>query len=335
FESGKRLGTVALWLVVSAGAFEFGKSAVSKFITNFFGDVQIYCTHDQNNAFYALRAEILDVVTKTLVETIKADPPYDRVYIFAHSLGSTVSLDALMRVYNLRSESGATHEEWNRIRAFVTFGTSLEKTRYFLDAYNPSFSASFAEWRGDYYGVLFDPRPSVLEKPNGNDVGIYWGNYWFFNDFISDRISTYRSFLNPGQEVSGSSRVRRELRCELRSSGAAAAVPVLVAQNRVSYRLPSLFHPILHGEYLNADWFWGRSNETRPSWLARILGVIPKPDPNEDGAVDVLSIVTSHDRELGADELVKMAVAEPQRLNHRVVTAAEAKSSPLSDVLMP
>lgn len=336
FDGGKQLGTVTLWLVISAGAFEFGKAAAASFIANFFGDVQIYCIHDQNAAFYALRLQILDVVMKTLVKTIKAaKPEYDRVYVFAHSLGSTVALDALMRIYNLRAESGVSDDEWNRIRGFVTFGTSLEKTRYFLDCYNSSFSASFAEWRDDYYGALFDPRSCVLEEPNGDNVGIYWANYWFFNDFIADRISTYCSFLQPGQNVSHSSRIRREVRDQLRARGQDAAVPMLVAQNRVSYRLPSAGHPIVHGDYLDSDWFWGGADESKPSWLARMLGTIPPRDPHEDGAIDVLDIVRSHERELTAAQLAMKAPGPPPvRPNHRVLTAAEAVASPLSDVLM-
>jgi hypothetical protein len=238
-----------------------------------------------------------------------------------------------MRIYNLRSEKGVTHEEWNRIRGFVTFGTSLEKTRYFLDAYNPSFSASFAEWRDDYYGVLFDPDEAVLKEPNGDDVGIYWANYWFFNDFISDRISTYCSIMKPGQEVSQSSDARRKVHAALGENE--AAVGINVAQNRVSYRLPSPGHPILHGDYLDADWFWGGKDESQPSWLARFLGVVPPPDPDHDKAIDVLDIVTSRIVVPPPGALAaKPAAVPPDAPRHRVLTAAQAKASPLSDVMM-
>jgi hypothetical protein len=335
FDGTKRLGTVALWLVFSALVFEFGKTMTATFVTNFFGDVQIYCTHDANSTFYELRQKILDLVTRTIVETLEADPAYDRVYIFAHSLGSTISLDALMRIYNLRSEGGVTPDQWNRIRGFVTFGTSLEKTRYFLDAYNPSFSASFAEWRDDYYGVLFDPDPSVLERPNGATEGIYWGNYWFFNDFIADRITTYRSFLKPDNEISSSSFIRRQIRAELKSRGGDGAEPVPIAQNRASFRLPvPLAHPILHGDYLGSDWFWTSNSEATPSWWARLLGGTPPPDAN-DRAIDVLRIVTSHRREeTGARFAEAKAGAVPRR-SYTDLDAAKTRASPLTDVIMP
>jgi ABC-type antimicrobial peptide transport system permease subunit len=73
------------------------RSIATVFLAQFFGDVQIYCTHDENATFYALRRQILELVERTIVETIKAE--YDRVYVFAHSLGSTIGLDALMRIY--------------------------------------------------------------------------------------------------------------------------------------------------------------------------------------------------------------------------------------------
>ncbi len=263
FDGGKQLGTVSLWLVVSALMFEAGKSAVMAFIANFFGDV--------------------------------------------------------------------------RIRGFVTFGTSLEKTRYFLDAYNPSFSASFAEWRDDYYGVLFDPNKAVLQQPNGDKVGIYWANYWFFSDFIADRISTYCSFMRPHQEVSRSSSVRRDVHRKLPNT-MQAAVGINVAQNRASFRLPSLGHPILHGDYLDADWFWGAKDESKPSLLARLLGYVTPSDPERDEAMNVLDIVTSHDHVAPAAELaLKAAVVElqvPEALNYRLLSAEDAKMSPLSDVIM-
>jgi hypothetical protein len=292
----RQLGTVALWLVLSALAFEVGKAGATTFITNFFGDVQIYCTRDENAAFYEFRTKILDLVTRTIVETLKAAPAYDRVYVFAHSLGSTVSLDALMRMYDLRAENGVSQEEFDRIRGFVTFGTSLEKTRFFLDSYNRSLSGTYEEWRGDYYGSLFDADEKVLIAPNAPTTAIYWANYWFFNDFISDRISTYRSFLRAGAKVSTSSAVRRIVHQQI--AGGQAAEPPLVAQNRVSYRLPSIHTPILHGEYLGSDWFWNTSAPVSPpSWLAQRLGMVPPPDDN-DKAIGAFDIVTSHLREI-------------------------------------
>jgi hypothetical protein len=155
---------------------------VTVFLAQFFGDVQIYRTHDENATFYALRRQILELVERTIVETIKAE--YDRVYVFAHRLGSTIGLDALVRIYNLRIETGVEEEHWRRIRGFVTFGTALEKTRYFIDAYGQSLSASLEEWQDDYYGVVFTPHEMVLTQSNDIAEGIYWENYWYFWDFI-------------------------------------------------------------------------------------------------------------------------------------------------------
>jgi pimeloyl-ACP methyl ester carboxylesterase len=296
FDHGKQLGTAALWLVFAALSFEVGKASTATFLTNFFGDVQIYCTHDQNATLFEFRTKILDLVTRTIVETIKAQPAYDRVYVFAHSLGSTIALDALMRVYDLLAENGVQREEFDRIRGFVTFGTALEKTRFFLDSYNASLSATFDEWRGAYYGALFDSDSSILALPNAPKTGIYWANYWFFNDFIADRISTYRSFLPPGESVSKSSAVRREVHKRLQDGE--GAEPPLVAQNRVCYRLPSALTPILHGEYLASDWFWREQSTTdsSPSWLAKLLGSLDETGGN-DCAIGALAIVTSHEHE--------------------------------------
>ncbi|MGB8519130.1 MAG: hypothetical protein WCD38_03090, partial [Candidatus Tumulicola sp.] len=53
---------------------------------------------------------------------IAPTPLYDRVVVAAHSLGSTIGMDALLSIHELTQEGGVTSEQWNRLRAFVTFG---------------------------------------------------------------------------------------------------------------------------------------------------------------------------------------------------------------------
>ncbi len=283
--NGRQLGGISLALIAAAFGFEGLRSFLTNFVTLFFGDVQIYCTRDENSQFFTLRAQILDLVERRLIETLRGG--YDRVYVFAHSLGSTISLDAIMRIYNLEKEDLLEKECRQRLRGFVTFGTALEKTRYFLDAYGTSLSASLEEWQGDYYGVLFTGDRSALDLPNDRGPGIYWANFWYFNDFIADRIASYRSFMSPGDAISDSSRVRRDIRASL-TDPASVAVGKIVASNRVDFRPQAAPWHVLHGDYLSADWFWDRAAPLQWPWWS------PKPT-YADQAIGALDIVRSQD----------------------------------------
>jgi hypothetical protein len=293
---GEQMGGISIALVGAAFAFEGLRSTLTNFIAQFFGDVQIYCTHDENSDFFLLRQAILDLVERRLVATLQAD--YDRVFVFAHSLGSTIALDAIMRIYNLEKERGIDPGLREKLRGFVTFGTALEKTRFFLDTYATSLSASLEEWQGDYYGVLFTPDPRVLHYPNDPHNGIYWANYWYFFDFIADRIASYRSFMKPSDEMWESDRIRRRIRG--RVPDGQAALGKIVAQNRVNYRTPPYPWHVLHGDYLSANWFWQAGAEGRGTGPDAAIGalevvtqrpvrsVAPRVAPSDDDRFDAV-----------------------------------------------
>lgn len=50
-----------------------------------------------------------------------------------------------MRLQALREQGAYSCDDMNRIRAFVTFGTSLEKTKFFFDKTNPTPSQSMSQ----------------------------------------------------------------------------------------------------------------------------------------------------------------------------------------------
>jgi hypothetical protein len=250
----------AAFFVLVVFFFESARRLFLWFLPSFFGDVQIYCTRDENSDFFVLHELILQKVMRTIVSAIQATPPYDRVYILAHSLGSTIALDAIIHLHNLVLQGALSPGELKRIRGFVTFGTSLEKTKYFFDVYNPSFSQQFEEWRDDRYGMLFTPRADSLALSNSQHDGIYWANNWYFFDFIADQICSYRSFMLPGEKPTDASDVRRQLRTDKDALKKALnqdlLYPRLVAENACSWQRPKVFDPILHGKYLEDPWFW-------------------------------------------------------------------------------
>jgi len=260
----RHLGIAAIAIILSVGMFEGGRLLANWFLPNFFGDVQIYTTRDANNTFYTLRESILNLVTEKIVDVVANKPAgkdYDCVYVLAHSLGSTIALDALMRIYNTQPSPPVSAKNWERIRGFITFGTSLEKTKYFFNAWNPTVSQSYDEWQDDLYGPLFTKEAGELKKKNGPGVGIFWMNYWYFTDFVSNEIVSYRSYVNVGAPMD----TARANRSKAMVAAMASTVPIggrAVARNcelpdtLFSLRPGKKFHPVTHGDYLGDAAFW-------------------------------------------------------------------------------
>lgn len=254
-----------LFLILIFVSFQLGYALLINFMVGFFGDVQIYTTRDENDSrFYELRDRILDVAVDAIVSAISPQinggRRYDRVIVLAHSLGATIAMDALSRLYQLCLQGAVTREEFSRIRAFITAGSSLEKTRYFFDVSGITPTASFEYWRNDAYGAMFCKDPSVLDEPNGH--GIFWINYWYFQDPLCNQIRSYRSNLEPGESLE-SSRALREEREEQDDAQGENSTGRTICRNERGYKRMSLLRPLLHGEYLYDPWFWFSSADKK------------------------------------------------------------------------
>jgi pimeloyl-ACP methyl ester carboxylesterase len=262
--NGFALGPTAWWFIAAALLLEAGRTLAKSFIVNFFADVEIYTTRDENLDFFGMREKILDVATTTIAhacsDAANGGRGYDRVFVLGHSLGSTIALDALIRFSNLREQAATLDRAFQRLRGFVTFGSPLEKTKYFFDVMNPSPSAGLEQWRNDAYGVLFTADAAQLE-PNDNAAakGIFWGNYWYFKDAIANELCSYRSFLPPKASIAQGHHLRRLLRESLTAANVPpghAVVGRLVCRNERGHK-GFIFPAILpHGEYLGDPWFW-------------------------------------------------------------------------------
>lgn len=246
-----------LFLLLIFVAFSLGRALLMDFMVGFFGDVQIYTTRDENDSkFFDLRDGILRVTTNTILRAISPElnggRDYDRVIILTHSIGATIAMDALIRTYQLMAQGSVTKDQFLKIRALITAGSSLEKTRYFFDSAGASPTLSFEQWRNDAYGALFTDDPKTLEKHPGE--GIFWANYWYFQDPICNEIRSYRSYLSPGESID-SARTLRLKRVGSHEWGDGDGGRPL-CRNERGHKHMTLFHPMLHSDYLYDDWFW-------------------------------------------------------------------------------
>jgi hypothetical protein len=253
-------GWLPLWFVVAALLVVGGQTLAQSWVVNFFGDVQIYTTRDENSEFFAMREAILECVTKTIIDassgTANEGHGYDRVYVLAHSLGSTIAMDALIRFFEATEQAPELKPALRRVRSFVTFGTSLEKTKYFFDVNNPSPSLALEQWNDDLYGALFTPDAGELQKPNDSAEGIFWLNDWYFEDAVCNAIDSYRSFLRPGTPLSEARSARAAVVDAARKEGAGNIVCPVVALNQQGFKGFVFPEIIPHSEYLSDPWFW-------------------------------------------------------------------------------
>ncbi len=255
-------------------AFQLGYALLIGFMVGFFGDVEIYTTRDENDSrFYAMRDNILDVTVEAMMRAISprlnGGRRYDRVIVLAHSLGATIAMDALTRLYQLSLQGAVTGEEFDRIRAFITAGSSLEKTRYFFDVSGITPTASFEHWRNDAYGSIFTCDPKTLDGSNGH--GVFWANYWYFQDPLCNEIRSYRSYLNPGDSMESSRAIHEEREGQWQSMDGDDGRPI--CWNERGHKRIRLNHWLLHSDYLSDPWFW---------------------QSVEDEHIGALDIITSH-----------------------------------------
>lgn len=243
---------------------------------NRFGDIQIYTTRDNNSEFYGLREQIIETVQRTVTQVLSTvddhapkengrfPPAYERIYVLGHSLGSTIALDVLIRLHELVEGDTLDEADWRRIRALVTFGTSLEKTKFFYDVQNPTLSQTYQQWRDDVDGHLFTRDKSILSKDTpqtGLDpLGIFWANYWYFHDLVANEIRTYQSSIQAGKTISNLTRLKEER---------------IIAQNIELKGRFAANHPWVHSDYLTDPNFWSGT------------------DINSEKQIGVLEVLTS------------------------------------------
>ena len=226
-----------LMILAAVGLGRVTLGLTHDFFVNRIGDIQIYTVGDHNSGLFDLRYRILGTVNEVILRVLlmREDlgrPLYDRIYIVAHSLGSTIAMDSLIRIYQAVEAGDLPRDAWERIRGFVTLGTALEKTRFFFNVGNTTVTESYQHWRGDVYGKLFSDDPSILTAPPGEHA-IFWANYWYLRDVVANEITTYDRPARDGTDRTICYNVR------LRERGASV-----------------VSRPWVHSDYLGDDCFW-------------------------------------------------------------------------------
>jgi len=254
---------------------------------DFLGDVMVYTTRDENSVHFAARSSVIGTVRNILMRALSDNPfgkekPYSRVIVMAHSLGSTIALDAIMSVFEHTEEGSLAPTCWNRLRAFVTFGAAIEKTRYFSEASESENEVDlYRRWRDEVYGQLFSSKVDSLRQ---DSAPIVWSNYWYLQDPVANEIN-FESFLPPGQNIgvldSSEKAASSAAGAETASTDEPTAIGRSLCRNVEGKKKVGLL-PLrldIHGDYIADPWFWLGDHANDEMAVLNILDSERLPSP--------------------------------------------------------
>jgi len=166
---------------------------ITSFFRDYVGDIQQFVTYEEAQPLYERRRRVLEMAERTLRHVL-LDPHCERVVVIAHSLGTSVALDAILR---LRGSNQAANPTANadevmkgplpltRIQHFITCGSPIDKVNYFFAALRSasrSYESLIESLRGDIGSVPF--------SRSGRQPYVHWMNFWDRGDPISGPIET-------------------------------------------------------------------------------------------------------------------------------------------------
>jgi hypothetical protein len=162
---------VVLLTVVISAAWLFG---VRPFFQTYLGDAVQWATYHETNANFAIREAILKKSTEIFKAVLESALPYDRVIVMAHSLGSVIAHDTLLRLGE-RGQPGL-----DKVTHFLTYGSPIDKFAYFFEAQQGRTSR--------YETIINKLRGTVFSPPFRADL--IWQNFYEEGDPIGGNIHT-------------------------------------------------------------------------------------------------------------------------------------------------
>jgi hypothetical protein len=200
---------VAAWLALIAQAF-----FLRYFLIEYAGDVAAYLSAYKDSKFEELRSQIRKVGLDAArliywgsnpptgggnppiaAPIAAAIPDYQNIVFVAHSLGTVVAYDTMNAIFNIENTSQPpAGQRWaaERTRAFITFGSPLDKTAFIFRA---QFNRITHEGRiREMLACAVQPLVSDYKfryQPGPPRSGPLWINLWSVMDIVSGRLLYY------------------------------------------------------------------------------------------------------------------------------------------------
>jgi len=228
YSIGSQLGRDGLWQIARILLLLLAGVLLKRVFIDYFADIALYTTSDDNSAFAKTRAEILRDAVQGLQWLLRN---YESVAIAGHSLGSVIAYDAINSLRNeaeindARAEFGqlsaqppseATYNNaktpidssgLRRLHTVVTFGSPLNKVLYFFRTTVQKSETIRSHILATLHGfrrpqdVLRDPRIddglaigshyTSLANRDGSLDWVYWVNIYSPLDPVSARLVFY------------------------------------------------------------------------------------------------------------------------------------------------
>ena len=173
-------GAGSVLAVLGLGAAALG---LTKFLTDYMGDVEAWATYEETDDKHKARAEVTKICTSVMAHVL-TDPMCSRVVVVAHSLGTSVAHDTLLALRKRNQVASADNLmdgpiPLHKISHFVTMASPVDKINYFFETFR---SASHR-----YVRVVESLRGDIMSEPfsKNRKPWVHWINFWDEADVIS------------------------------------------------------------------------------------------------------------------------------------------------------
>lgn len=158
------------------------------FLSRFLADVMFWTTSDEKDPRHLTKREILKSGEETLRHVLR-DPNCSRVVIVAHSLGTSVAYETLIKMGREKTARKEFHNhfihlsELDKISDFVTLGSPIDRISYFFELKQSRYHR--------YNRISHELRGSTDLPPFSRARGLHntrWLNLWDSSDPVSSRL---------------------------------------------------------------------------------------------------------------------------------------------------
>jgi len=184
-----------LLVIFAAAVLVFGAWRLAHFLRLFLSDVVFWTTTLEKDVRYQKRREILNAAEST-VRHVLADAHCERIVILAHSLGTAIAYETLLRLgrkLDAERNAGATGPDGlaalRKISHFITMGSPIDRISYF-------FQLRFSPYHR--FNRVFDTMLGSAADPpfkDGRVSGVQWINIRDRADPIASRLFSPRGPL--------------------------------------------------------------------------------------------------------------------------------------------
>ena len=191
--------TLPTWLtLVLGGVILLMLYGVRGFLRHYVGDLYLWTTYQETAEKNQKRRAILDHSVEFMSHVLQ-DKNCVRVVVIGHSMGTTVSHDAILELARRNravdlGETSHSKPDLNKIQHFITFGSPIDKVHYLFETESsPSYHYNYVieNIRGDLGTPPFSKRFQREDPPSEFQVPqIHWINFWDQADLASSPLYT-------------------------------------------------------------------------------------------------------------------------------------------------